>query len=319
MKRSEEGLAAVACHAGVGRPAVGSGVRCAKRWRAGAVSLGASLVVVLYTSLASVASAAPPSGPAAPSAEELAKVQAALASGAFTEAIAQLELWSDRGIVHPDLSFDRGVAYLGRAESPARRRADLGQAAAAFEEALALDAEDEEAATILERIRATISGRAKHEGDGVVARPRLLRALLELIGENVWAGLALVGAVGLSAGLAARFWAPGARARLSGGIAAVVGGVLLVLGGGMARAGMRLRTNAASAVVVVEEARLLDAEGRPFSGARAASTLGESATRAPEGTLVHISGARGALLEVEWGDASAWLNARDVRRLATPP
>src|SRR5690606_2494176 len=106
--------------------------------------------------------------------EDLAKIQASLERGAFSDAIAELELWSDRGVVHPDLSFDRGVAYLGRAESPAKRRADLGQAVAAFEEALQLAPGDEEAAIILGRIRAELdAGRDKRASAGVVARPRL--------------------------------------------------------------------------------------------------------------------------------------------------
>ena len=257
---------------------------------------------------------------AVPGAEQLAEVQAALERGAFTEAIAQLELWSDQGVVHPDLSFDRGVAYLGRAESPARRGADLGQAAAAFEEAAHLDPSDEEAELVVERIREDLSQRrAKLDGDGVVARPRLTRALLGLIGENVWAGLGAVGAVVLSLGLAARFASRAHRVRLSGGIAAVTGLALALLGAGMAFVGLRLREHAVPAVVIVEEARLHDAEGRAFAGTRAASTLGEAGDRVPEGTLVHISGARGNLVQVEWGDHDAWLDARAVRRLVTPP
>ncbi len=261
--------------------------------------------------------AAPAAGPTA---EELGRVQAALESGAFTDAIAQLELWSDQGVVHPDLSFDRGVAYLGRAESPARRRADLGQAAAAFEEAAQLDPSDEEAARVVERIREDISQRrAKRDGDGVVARPRLTRALLGLISENVWAGLGAVGALVLSLGLAARFVSRGHRGRLSGGIAAVIGLVISVLGAGMAFVGLRLREHAVPAVVVVEEARLHDAEGRPFAGVRGASTLGEAGDRVPEGTLIHISAERGNLVRAEWGEHDAWLDARAVRRLATGP
>jgi hypothetical protein len=245
-------------------------------------------------------------------------VQTAIEHGAFTEAIAQLELWSDQGIVHPDLSFDRGVAYLGRAESPARRSADLGQAAAAFEEAAHLEPGDDEAERIVERIREDISQRrAKGDGDGVVARPRLARALLGLIPENVWAGMGAVGALVLSLGLAARFASRGHRGRLSGGIASVIGLVLALLGAGMALVGFRLRAHATPAVVVVEEARLHDADGRPFAGARGASTLGEAGDRVPEGTLVHISGARGNLVQVEWGDHEAWLDARAVRRLAS--
>lgn len=255
-----------------------------------------------------------------PSAEELAQVGAALERGAFSEAIAQLELWSDQGITHPDLSFDRGVAYLGRAESPAHRRADLGQALAAFEEAAYLEPGDDEASHVVERIRAGIAERRDQgPNGGVVARPRLSRALLELIDENVWAALGALGALGLSLGLAARLGLHGHRARLAGGIAAVVGLVLGVLGAGMAFVGFRLRAETAPAVVIVEQARLHGADGRPFATARAASALGEAADRVPEGTLVHISGVRGGLVEIEWGDSQAWLSAREVRRLASSP
>lgn len=261
----------------------------------------------------------------APSPDELARVQASLERGAFSDAIAQLELWSDQGVVHADLSFDRGVAYLGRAESPASRRADLGQAAAAFEEAAWLDPSDDEARVVLERIRAELAERRdKRANEGVVARPRLSRALLDLIGENVWAGLGALGALGLSLGLALRLGASGHRARLAGGIAAAVGLLIGALGAGMAFVGHRLRATTSPAVVIVEQARLHDGEGRPIDGARGASapgasTLGERANRVPEGTLVHISGSRGGLVQIEWGDGEAWLEARQVRRLAALP
>lgn len=252
-----------------------------------------------------------------PTPDELVQVQASLERGAFSEAIAKLELWSDQGAVHPDLSFNRGVAYLGRAESPALRRADLGQAVAAFEEAARLDPSDEEAGHIVERIRSEIAEhRDKRTNDRVVAHPRLSRALLDLIGEDVWAGLGVLGTIALSAGLALRFSSRGHRARLAGGIAAVVGLALGALGAGMAYVGHRLRATTAPAVVIVEEARLHDGDGRPIATARGASTLGEAADRVPEGTLVHIAGSRGGLVEIEWGDAEAWLDAREVRRLA---
>jgi hypothetical protein len=264
-------------------------------------------------------------GVPAPSPDELAQLQASLDRGAFSEAIAQLELWSDQGVVHPDLSFDRGVAYLGRAESPAQRRADLGQAAAAFEEAARLNPSDDEAVHILERIRAEIvEHRDKRANDRVVARPRLSRALLDLVGENVWAGLGALGALGLSLGLSLRLGASGHRARLAGGIAAVVSLLLAGLGASMAFVGQRLRASTSPAVVIVEQARLHDGEGRPIAAARGASTSGAStlaevADRVPEGTLVHISGSRGSLVQIEWGDGQAWLDAREVRRLAALP
>jgi hypothetical protein len=280
------------------------------RWRPGVVAAGAAAWLCVVVGAAHAAAVAP-------SPDELGRVEAALQRGAFSEAIAQLELWSDQGVVHPDLSFDRGVAYLGRAESPARRRADLGQAIAAFEEALYLDPSDEQAAQIIERVRAKITERrARRDDEGVVARPRLERALLDLIGENVWAGLGAVGATLLSVGLALRLASRGEQLRLSGAIAAVFGLVMAGLGARMALVGSRLRARAAPAVVIVEEARLHDGEGRAVGNARGASTLGEAADRVPEGTLVHISDVRGSLVQVEWGDSEAWLEAREVRRLA---
>ena len=99
---------------------------------------------------------------------------------------------------------------------------------------------------------------------------------------------------------------------------AVVGLALAALGAGVALAGQRLRASSTPAVVIVEEARLEDGAGKPLRGSRAASTLGAAADRVPEGTLLHVSGARGTLLRVEWGDTEAWLEARTLRRLATP-
>jgi hypothetical protein len=222
--------------------------------------------------------------------------------------------------VHPDLSFDRGVAYLGRAESPASRRADLGQSAAAFQEALSLDPADEEAARVLERIRQLISEkRAKQQNAGVVARPRLLRALLGLIDENLWAGLAGVGALLLTSGLIGRLLLVRShQVRLASAIAGVVGLLFLLLGGGMAAAGAHLRSQYLPAVVIVEEARLHDAAGQPFMNSRGPSTLGETGDRVPEGSLVHIADSAGPQVRIEWGDSEAWLNARELRRLATP-
>jgi hypothetical protein len=254
-----------------------------------------------------------------PSAEDLGKVQAALVRGAFSEAIDQLELWSDQGAVHADLSFDRGVSYLARAESSAARRADLGQAAAAFEEAARLDPTDEQATVVLERIRQLISERrAKQENAGVVARPRLLRALLGLIDENVWAGMAGVGSLLLTLGLAGRLLMRSHQVRLGSSIAGVAGLLFLGLGGGMALAGSHSRARFVPAVVIVEEARLHDDAGRPLNTSQGPSTLGETGDRVPEGSLVYIAGSQGSLVRVEWGDSEAWLNANELRRLASP-
>lgn len=271
--------------------------------------------VVLLAGVA-LAVSAPAAAQEAPAPTELAAVQTAVERGAFSEAIDQLEHWSDQGLVHANLSFDRGVAYLARAESSARKPADLGQAAAAFEEALALQPDDEEARVVLQRIREAISERrAKAQDGGVVARPRLLRALTGLIGEGAWAATALLGSLLLALGLCARLFLRSHETRLGGSIAAVAGGCLLLLGGSMAAAGRHLRHDFVPAVVIVEEARLLDAEGRPMTAARGPSALDAAGDRVPEGSLVHIAQERGALAKIEWGDGEAWLNAAQLRRI----
>ena len=272
----------------------------------------------------SASAAEPPSAPQltepetapSPSAAELEALQAELQRGAFSDVIDRLELWSDQGMLDATLSFDRGVAYLGRAESPAKRATDLGQAVAGFEEALALDPADDEAQLALGRIREVLSERRGKDTAGVVARPRLLRALTGLVGENVWAGLAVFGSLLVSLGLAARLFLRSLEVRLGGSIAAVSGLFFLAVGGGLALAGHHLRQHFVPAVVIVDEARLLDAEGRPVSaGARGPSSLGAAADRVPEGSLVHIAETRGGLVRIEWGDGEAWLNAAQLRRV----
>jgi len=253
-----------------------------------------------------------------PSAAELEALRAAFERGAFSDAIDRLELWSDQGMSDSTLSFDRGVAYLGRAESPAKRATDLGQAVAGFEEALALDPADDEARLALARIREVLSERRAKDTAGVVARPRLLRALTGLVGENVWAGLAVFGSLLLALGLGGRLFMRSLELRLGGSIAAASGLFFLALGGGLAAAGHHLRQHFVPAVVIVDEARLLDAEGRPVSaGARGPSSLGAAADRVPEGSLVHIAETRGGLVRIEWGDGQAWLNAAQLRRVAS--
>ena len=284
-----------------------------RRWIVAWALLAAALCVALCLEQGEAQAAA-----GTPPGVDLAPLDAAIAKGSFSEAVDQLEQWSDQGLVHPTLSFDRGVAYLGRAESSARKPSDLGQAAAAFEEALALDPSDDEARAVLGRLRETISEqRAKEHASSVVARPRLLRALTGLIGEDVWAGTALLGSLLLALGLAGRLFLRSHEVRLSGSIAAVAGGCLLALGGGMAAAGEHLRRNFAPAVVIVEEARLLDAQGRPVSVARSPSAQDAAGDRVPEGSLVYIAESRGALVKVEWGDDMAWLNAGQLRRITT--
>ena len=84
---------------------------------------------------------------------------AALERGAYGEAIAELESLADRGFVHADASFNRGLAYVGRARSLQAEPGDLGRAAAALSETLALRPDDEEAEQALFAVRSEIGRR----------------------------------------------------------------------------------------------------------------------------------------------------------------
>jgi hypothetical protein len=244
----------------------------------------------------------------------MAQVEAACQRGAFSEAVDQLEALSDRGLVHHDVSFNRGLVYVRRAESPVKQRTDLGQAAAAFQEAVELDPSDNEATMLLERVREEISEhRASRSSEPLMARPRLVRAVLGLIGEDVWAVIALIGSLALTVGLALRVWTRARSAHLSAGVAGALGLVFLALGGGMAAAARHLRLNTSPAVVIAEQAQLLDAAGRPVSSA----SHRDVGNVIPEGSAVYIKETRGALALVEWGELDTWINLRELRRLAT--
>src|SRR5690606_38486401 len=126
---------------------------------------------------------------------------AALASGSFETAIDQLEMLADRGFVHPDVSFNRGVAYARRAESGQAQPGDLGRAAAGFQECLRLKPGDVEAARALAAVEGQITRRRSREGrEPVVANASLRRAVVGLLDEDTWAWLAALAALVASVG-----------------------------------------------------------------------------------------------------------------------
>lgn len=267
--------------------------------------------------LALLAAAAPAHGEPEPgSPEALARVGASLERGAFSEAIDRLEQWSDQGKLHRDLSFNRGLAYLRRAESSARRTGDLEQASAAFQEALVLDPSDDEARAATERVLEELSReRARRKDRRVVVRPRLLRAVLGLVGENAWAMLAALGSLLTSFGLWLRWLERTETRRVTSNVLVGTGLLLLSLGGSLAAYGAYARRNYAPAVVVAAEARLLDPAGRPLTRDRGPSAGGEAGDRVPGGSLVYVYEVRGALARVEWGDQRAWVNRSRLRPL----
>lgn len=238
---------------------------------------------------------------------------AALKKGADNEAIDRLELLADQGFSHPDASLARGAAYIARAEGKGARPGDLGRAAAALSEALLLRPGDAQAERALEAVQAEIARRKERQGESVVVRPRLGRAVVALLPEQAWAALATICSLLLAFGIVIRRSARVPLWRLTGAVAIGIGVTLGAAFGCGALAAQRFRTTSQAAVVVVPSARLADETGRPLPSKRGADT-----TTVPEGATVYVGQRREGRYLVEWGNTDGWLGASDVRLLARP-
>ncbi len=271
------------------------------------------LVLVLLTLMIALLALSAPAA-SSDSRRDFATANQALKRGAFTEAIDTLELLADRGFVHPDASFNRAVAYVARARSSAAAPGDLGRAAAALSEVLLLRPDDEEADTGLARIRAEISRRHAREGTApVMARASLGRAVSSLLDENTWAKVALLGSLLLTVGLGLRRFVRRTSAQLAGAVSIGLGALLLVSGAGLTAGARHFRLTSSPAVIIADEARLLDESGKPLpqrSGTADSVTI-------PEGASVYVLERRPALFRVEWGSGEGWLTPGQVRILAT--
>lgn len=238
---------------------------------------------------------------------------ASLAKGAPNEAIDRLELLADQGFQHPDASLARASAYLARAEGGSAKPGDLGRAAAALSEALLLRPDDARAQQSLDAVQSEIARRRTRQGDNVLVRPRLGRAIAALLPEQVWAVLALLGSVSLAAGVALRRVGAQGLPRLTGAVAMGVGLAMALVFGSGAYAAQRFRTTSQPAVCVVPEARLSNDAGRPLP-----LKTGADSTSVPEGATVYVRERRDGRYLVEWGNTDGWLGASDVRLLASP-
>ncbi len=259
--------------------------------------------------LAPSAAARPPDATDAPLLERAAQ---ALTRKATTEAIDTFELLADQGVQHPDISYDRGVAYLLRSGSSSARPTDLGRAAAAFHEVLRLRQKDKDAAAWLARTNDELSKARSRRGDSsLLARPRLMRAILGLVDENTWAVLASVGSVLTATMLLVRLFVRHARTRLAGSIAGSLGLVLLLLAGLLTYLAARERRTTRAAVVVATEAPLLAQTGKPLARGHKAA---EDAV-IPMGALITVLGTEGGLSRVEWGEVTAWVEPQQLQLL----
>lgn len=271
----------------------------------------APLAVMAFTALV----ASPAAVRAEPPEAEFQKAVAALNQGAYGEAVDRLELLADQGFVHPDASFDRAVAYLGRARSPQRKEGDLGRAVHALSETLLLRPDDRGAEAALAAVRSEIARRHSRAGGGpLVARPRLARAIATLLPEVVWGVAALAGALAVALGIALRFIVRKPSYEVPAALAIGVGALVMIVGGALARAAFHFETRTVPAVVVAPSARLLDSIGRPLP-----LRQGAEGSAIPEGSDVYVLERQGGLVRVEWGNEEAWVVASQVRELARPP
>jgi hypothetical protein len=176
-------------------------------------------------------------------------------------------------------------------------------------ETLALRSSDAQAQTLLDAVRAEIGKkRARSGGANLVARPRIARAIAGIVPESVWGIVAAIGSLSLAAGIALRFRTK--EHGIPGALAIGIGAFLLVLGGLLGVAARHFRRTSAPAVVVVDEARLLDEAGRPLQSRTADSHV------VPEGADVVLLERRAGLARIEWGSTEGWVIGGQVREVA---
>lgn len=255
------------------------------------------IVVLFALLLAPSVARADEAGDVARTAEE------AMSRGAVREAIEAYEGFADRGGQHPDVSFDRGVAYLTRARSPNDRPGDLGRAAAAFEEAMLLRAGDADAEAALEAVRAEVAHRRARGGAAieVAENPSAWRAVVSLLPESVWAALALASSMVLSLGLALRKSERKAL-HLAGSVSWVLGLVFSLAFTPLVFLAREVRRTTELGVIVAPEARLLDERGVP-----------SAMPPIPEAARVDVTEHRGGLVKVRWGLVTGMTAAANVR------
>src|SRR5262249_24763589 len=154
----------------------------------GAVPLGSMRFLARALAVAALAVAALLSAATraqGPPEELFGKGTAALGRGEYGVAIDTFEALADQGFVHPDASYDRGLAYVMRYRAHADRPGDLGRAAAAFEEALLLRPSDREAQAALDLVRAEVTRkRARGKRDAVEMGPTIDRVVVGLADEQ---------------------------------------------------------------------------------------------------------------------------------------
>jgi hypothetical protein len=229
----------------------------------------------------------------------------ALGKGEFATAIERFEALSDMGFVHPDASYNRGLAYVTRLRAGADRPGDLGRAAAAFEETLHLRPDDLEADRALDIVRAEVTKRRSRRGkDATTVRPTLDRVIIGLASERTWSFLALLTSVLFALGLFLRRSAVSGLS-VAGRVLAPTAFVFFLIFFPLTLGARMLRLSTRAAVVVAPEVFLVDDSGT--------ATGGDAIS---EAQLVETSEIRGGLIHVRCGSTEGWIPTSSVRLLA---
>lgn len=237
--------------------------------------------------------------------EDYDRALAAIDKGDIANAIVELESMADSGVVHPDVSYNRGIAYATRAQSSAAEPGDLGRAAAAFEEAVRLRPGDKDADKALDMIRGEVTRRrSKQDKKDVIVRATLGTAVLELLPVGVWS-LAAMGASLLgSLGLLMR-WRKSGWIHVIGAVLAPLAIVLMLALIPIAYLARDHEETTKPGVLVAPEAALEQDNGKATD-----------APNIPEGSLVELGRRKDDKVFVRWGNYEGWLPWRTVRALA---
>jgi tetratricopeptide (TPR) repeat protein len=230
----------------------------------------------------------------------------ALREGRYEEAIDQLEAYADRLPSHPDASFNRGLAYVMRVRNGDEKPGDLGRAAAAFEETLALRSDDRDARHALETVHAEVARRRARRGeDSVMARPSLDRVVVRLLSERAWGIGAVVASLLLAVALVLRRLKH-ASLHLAGTLLAPAAAIAVVVLVPLYLGARHLRLAYRPAVVVVREAHFTDADGKALGG-----------EPIPEAARLEIGERNGPRLAACYGTREGWVASEMVRLLRT--
>ncbi len=270
-------------------------------------------VAVVSALVALVTLAGTRSAAAEPTEDEtlFASAVARMREGKPGEAIADFEALADHGVVDATVSFDRGLAYIGRVRVGAEQTGDLGQAAHGLVEARNLAADRSlaaEATRALGLVRAEVGRRRVRAGEAVEFDPGMALgpAFLGLLPEDGWAMAGIVGSIVLGVSMFVRRAAQDRRSRIAALVTAGVGVVLLVLGTTSTFAARQQRLSVMPGVIVTAGAHPTDDRGLVVAGAPVI----------PEAADVDILGHRAGWTEVRWGKVVAWIPAGAVRAVA---